>query len=148
MYSWASHPRETRALCFEKWSSSSLPFVTAQKFNSGAQLPHSRKIRLMPTMWPLTPDPRRGHTPCNQKAWRLSKALLLQPQFAHYPFARFIFSLVACSALICPPVTRTNADGSTPWGGGLSSLLPEASGKMDEQLTCKINTRLPGSDKD
>lgn len=35
-----------------------------------------------------------------------------------------------------------------PRGVGLSSLLPEASREMDEQLTCKINTRLPGSDKD
>lgn len=63
--------------------------------------------------------------------------------------ARFIFSRVAGSTLICPPVTGTNVDGSTPPGGvRLSSLLPEASRKMDEQLTCKINTRLPGSDKD
>lgn len=27
-----------------------------------------------------------------------------------------------------------------PGGLGLSSLLPEASRKMDEQLTCEINT--------
>lgn len=49
---------------------------------------------------------------------------------------------------LLPSHHRTDADGSAPWGLGLPSRLPEASAKMEAQLTCKINTRLPGSDKD